>query len=257
MTRQLKSTLNAAPHHLRIAILSLDDLYLTHQGLLDVAAKFQNNAMLQGRGLPGTHDLKLGKDILRGLQFINDDETAHTVHLPIFDKSLFGGAGDRSSETVNVQGPLDIVIFEGWCCGFSPLTPSVLSRRYDHLLASNPPAVATRHPFESLLEIETNFQTLASTLYPFFTSLITIVPSSLSHIYSWRLEAEHGMKAANGGRGMTDDQVRAFVDRYMPVYELWGGLEGAMREPWVDRWKGRSLGIHVGGEREVLRIGRF
>lgn len=30
------------------------------------------------------------------------------------------------------------------------------------------------------------------------------------------------MKALNGGRGMEDEDVRRFVDRYMPAYEVWG-----------------------------------
>ena len=33
------------------------------------------------------------------------------------------------------------------------------------------------------------------------------------HIYKWRLQQEHNMKATNGGRGMTDSQVEAYVLR--------------------------------------------
>ena len=28
------------------------------------------------------------------------------------------------------------------------------------------------------------------------------------HIYKWRLQQEHAMKAQNGGKGMTDEQVK-------------------------------------------------
>jgi pantothenate kinase-related protein Tda10 len=31
------------------------------------------------------------------------------------------------------------------------------------------------------------------------------------------------MKRANGGKGMSDEEVVAFVDRYMPVYEEQSG----------------------------------
>ena len=31
------------------------------------------------------------------------------------------------------------------------------------------------------------------------------------HIYKWRLQQEHNMKAKNGGKGMTDAQVEAYV----------------------------------------------
>jgi D-glycerate 3-kinase len=174
--------------------------------------------------------------------------------LPVFDKSLFGGAGDRSRETVQVQGPLDVVVLEGWCCGFSPLGEDEIRQR--HAKAS-PVEVFGRHPIESLLQIETNFQTLASTLYPCFTTMITIIPSSLEHVYSWRLQAEHAMKAANGGSGMSDDEVRRFVDRYMPVYELWGGIQGVKREPWAKQWQGRGLAVYIDAQREVIKTERF
>ena len=31
------------------------------------------------------------------------------------------------------------------------------------------------------------------------------------YIYKWRLQQEHNMKAANGGKGMTDEQVEKYV----------------------------------------------
>ena len=37
------------------------------------------------------------------------------------------------------------------------------------------------------------------------------------------------MKKLNGGRGMSDDQVKAFVDRYMPAYALYGDEKGNVR----------------------------
>ena len=35
----------------------------------------------------------------------------------------------------------------------------------------------------------------------------------LDVIYKWRLQQEHTMKASNGGRGMSDEQVTRWVDR--------------------------------------------
>ena len=34
-------------------------------------------------------------------------------------------------------------------------------------------------------------------------------------MYAWRLEAE---RKANGNKGLTDEQVKDFVDRFMPAY---------------------------------------
>jgi len=43
--------------------------------------------------------------------------------VPRYDKSAFGGAGDRAPEDTwpAVAGPLDVVLFEGWMLGFSPV----------------------------------------------------------------------------------------------------------------------------------------
>ena len=59
--------------------------------------------------------------------------------------------------------------------------------------------------------------------YPLLDVFVQFVPvaqdgaSPWSLIYPWRLEAEHKMKRANGGRGMTDEQVYAFVKRYVSL----------------------------------------
>lgn len=38
-------------------------------------------------------------------------------------------------------------------------------------------------------------------------------------VYEWRREQEHKLKDERG-QGMSDAEVEDFVDRYMPVYEL-------------------------------------
>jgi D-glycerate 3-kinase len=123
ITNQLRASLSAPPHDLKVAVLSIDDLYLPYQGLR--ALYELDNPMLKGRGLPGTHDVPLGIDILGALQRINEhwpEETgSRSVEIPSFDKSLHDGFGDRVAAGVKVEGPLDVVIFEGWFVGFYPL----------------------------------------------------------------------------------------------------------------------------------------
>lgn len=52
------------------------------------------------------------------------------------------------------------------------------------------------------------------------------------------------MKRENGGKGMSDEGVRAFVDRYMPCYELYGAQE-----------VGKSgLVLEYGERREVVSV---
>lgn len=131
----MKVILNGPPHNLSIAVLSIDDLYLPHSGLVAVAAAHPENRLLAGRGLPGTHDIALGSDLLKQLSAINDDNNEgaarHEIRPPFFDKSLFDGEGDRVESMEVVRAPLDIVLFEGWFVGFCPITDGEINKRYE------------------------------------------------------------------------------------------------------------------------------
>jgi D-glycerate 3-kinase len=123
---------------LRVATLSIDDLYLPHAGLAALAAAHPTNGLLRGRGQPGTHDVPLGARVLRDLRRINDAGRGHepaAVRLPAFDKSRFGGAGDRVPEErwAAAAPPLDVVVLEGWCVGFYPQARAAVARRMDEV----------------------------------------------------------------------------------------------------------------------------
>jgi D-glycerate 3-kinase len=80
-----------------------------------------SNRLLQVRGNAGTHDLKLGTDTLTALKSAKSRNDQ--VALPRYDKSKNQGRGDRADPGTwpRVQGPLDIILFEGWMLGFRPL----------------------------------------------------------------------------------------------------------------------------------------
>lgn len=131
LSARLRDYLTSEPHNLRTALLSIDDLYLPHAELLDLAASQPLNPLWQGRGQPGTHDVALGAGILAALEGGNS-----TVELPRFDKSLFNGQGDRlpmdgSGAQIEQPPAVDVVILEGWCTGFYPITQQELDKRWD------------------------------------------------------------------------------------------------------------------------------
>lgn len=129
LTTLLRNKLSAEPHNLAVALLSIDDLYLPHEKLVELARSHPDNALLKGRGQPGTHDVPLGTQVLHSLKKINEPG-AEPVMLPIFEKSLHGGEGDRLPEGLLVHGPLDVVILEGWCTGFYPTPAEEIERRW-------------------------------------------------------------------------------------------------------------------------------
>lgn len=156
-----------------------------------------------------------------------------SVDLPVFDKSLHGGEGDRACSTRLDE--TDVFLLEGWSLGFSALSEEQVEQRWAKGRR------ASQHPLESLLEINRNLAATQAALGE-FDAHIELRPLSYETVYDWRLEAEHRMKERNGGRGMSDSQVRAFVDRYMPVYEVF--------EPQ----KRQMLRITLDERREVLDV---
>jgi len=183
------------------AHVSFDDFYLRGEDQDEVAAAHPTNAILQVRGNAGTHDLALGKEVLEGLC----SGITGTVDVPCYDKSARSGRGDRHprSRWTSVQTPCDVVLFEGWMAGFKHRGDSA--------------ALADIHP--ALPEVDALLSR-----YSAWDNLIdawcVMGLSDKTNVFKWRLEAEHKMKA--GGRpGMSDDQVRDFVNRYMPAYEAY------------------------------------
>jgi len=53
---------------------------------------------------------------MKVLQELRDSKQGGEVRVPVFEKSLNSGEGDRvaQNEWVSVKGKVDVVIFEGW-----------------------------------------------------------------------------------------------------------------------------------------------
>ena len=229
LTSCLHSLLADPPYSLLVAVLSIDDLYLPHAGLTALAEAHPRNRLLHGRGQPGTHDIPLGRAILTALKAIND---GGDVSLPVFDKSLFDGAGDRAVETRVVRGPIDVVVLEGWCVGFYPVSRVEVGARWERKVPGLDEFDMTGFvALEDVLEVNAMlgayvewWQALDAFIQVCAVCLGLLCvnnracrqirgppTSSLSIIYRWRLQQEQHMKAKNGGRGMTDVQVKTCV----------------------------------------------
>ncbi|VDB95937.1 unnamed protein product [Peniophora sp. CBMAI 1063] len=262
----------------RTATLSIDDLYLPHDGLIALASSHPDNGLLHGRGQPGTHDVPLGARVLAALKSIN--HSGQNVRLPSFDKSQYNGEGDRVPEAdwTPVKGPLDVVLLEGWCVGFYPQARADIERAMSETPAGLEDIFDLgQYSLEHVLEVN---ELLAQYVkwWDMIDVFIQIRPEASKpyvHIYKWRLQQEHAMKAQNGGKGMTDEQVKRFIDRYIPGYHFFGrgvvagGVLPATGErvwpPWLPNLAPvhpvseasqfrppRLLQITIGESREVL-----
>lgn len=193
----MPEALSSPPHNLKLAALSLDDLYLPHAELTQLAEDNPKNKLLHGRGQPGTHDLPLGHKCLEALASINTSRES-IVELPVYDKSKFSGQGDRSIETVKVQAPVDIVIFEGWATGFYSIEEKDLRTTYEKA-QQNPAQYASsrygyQEPFflshcvESLLQINEYLRQYEDQLWSFIDCFVQLRPESMNFVWKWRLQ---------------------------------------------------------------------
>ncbi|KAH0829167.1 P-loop containing nucleoside triphosphate hydrolase protein [Lanmaoa asiatica] len=244
LTSRLRSLLAEPPHSLLVAVLSIDDLYLPHAGLTALAEMHPQNRLLHGRGQPGTHDVELGREILKALKAINDAEGGGPgeVALPVFDKSMFDGEGDRASQAQVVRGPVDVVVLEGWCVGFYPVRREVVEERWQRTVPGlDDYDMQAFVSLEDVLEVNERLTSYVEwwSAFDAFIQIRGPPTSPFAIIYQWRLQQERDMKAKNGGRGMTDVQVKTFVDRYIPGYVFFGD---GVRRGTVDE-KGEVLTV--------------
>ena len=114
----------------RVATLSLDDLYKTRAERQTMAREV--HPLFATRGVPGTHDVALGKEVLAAVRAGQSG-----IRLPRFDKA----ADDRAAQAdwPVVAAPIDVLLFEGWCTAATPQTPAALAEPVNQLEAEEDP----------------------------------------------------------------------------------------------------------------------
>ncbi|ALF52050.1 glycerate kinase [Nostoc piscinale CENA21] len=192
---------------------SLDDLYKTYSDRLIL---LQQDPRLSWRGPPGTHDVDLGLNVL---EQIRQGETSVTV--PRFEKSLYAGAGDRT--TPEIVTNIDIVLFEGWFVGVRPIDPKAFE--------NTPPPIIT--DTDKVFARDMN-QQLSNylPLWDCLDSLILLYPTDYRSSLTWRKQAEQQMVAA-GKSGMSDSQIEEFVNYFWRSLHPELFLKPMLRSPSV------------------------
>ncbi|KAL2196766.1 P-loop containing nucleoside triphosphate hydrolase protein [Corynascus similis CBS 632.67] len=228
-------------------VVSIDDFYLTHADQLALAAAHPDNALVQHRGEPGTHDIPLLTTFLDALQF-----NAHPVPIPQYDKSAFSGLGDRAPPSTwpstSPANPPRVLILEGWCVGFRPLDPADLSSRWS---AGSSSRTLHKHKLEHLQLVNERLADYDRVVNGALDAFVHIDAEDTEYVYAWRAEQEAQLWREKGS-GMTEEQVVRFVDAYYPAYELYtDGVRRGVFEGVPGR-QGCQLRVVVGRDRAVV-----
>jgi D-glycerate 3-kinase len=186
---------------LKVATLSLDDLYLPLAARLKLGE--QVHPLLRTRGVPGTHDTRLG------IHTLHDLAHEKRVLLPRFDKARNDRRPAEAWDTL--MGPADLVLFEGWCVGARPQGLEALTQPINALEANEDVDGRWRKYVNDALGGE--YQSLFAKI----NLLVLLAAPSFDVVLKWRTQQEHELRdQARGDRSgvMSDAEVARFIQHY-------------------------------------------
>ena len=179
-----------------VAVLSIDDFYFTKSERADLASTV--HPLLRIRGVPGTHDVPMLSQCLSDLHALKQGES---VALPRFDKA----SDDRAEETEwpQVEGPIDLIILEGWCVGSRCQTAAELLSPVN-ALEQDEDADGTWRNYAN--------EQLREKYTPVFNRidmLVFLKAPSFDAIYRWRLQQEAQLETQ-----MSESEIRHFIQYF-------------------------------------------
>jgi len=191
-------------HQLSCAIISIDDIYLTRQERVQLSEDV--HPLLKTRGVPGTHDVSMGIDLIKQLKH------SKPVQLPVFDKAI----DDRAPEEkwISCDTPVDIILFEGWCVGALAQQPQELANPCNSLEESEDKDAAWRTYAN---------QQLAGPyreLFNLIDRLVMLKAPDFECVYQWRSTQEEKLRQRTADLGlhsnsiMNDEQIKRFIMHY-------------------------------------------
>ena len=185
----------------RSAVLSIDDFYLTRSERQALGRDV--HPLFATRGAPGTHDTSMMRDTLDRLR---DLGPGARLELPRFDKAI----DDRAADGPEVTGPLDLVIFEGWCVGSTAQDEAAMPEPVNALEREEDPDATWRTMAN---------RKLAADYEPVFAMLDVLVflaAPSFDAVYRWRLEQEQKLAARSAGSAIMEE---AEIEKFIAFYE--------------------------------------
>ena len=187
-----------------VAVLSIDDLYLPAVERQKLSQTV--HPLLRTRGVPGTHDVALGIDVLNAL---GGNEP---VRMPRFDKAI----DDRVPVMFwhSLDAPVDLVLFEGWCVGARAQPLDALRAPTNELEATEDADARWRWYVNVALAGE--YQKLFGRI----DYLVLLASPGFEVVQKWRTQQEHELRelvtrtgaAATGV--MSDTEIARFIQHY-------------------------------------------
>lgn len=191
-------------HQQRVAVLSIDDLYKTHEERQRLGREI--HPLLITRGVPGTHDVAMGLDLIHALK---SAKVGTLTPLPAFSKAI----DDRlpADGWTSFQGRPDIILFEGWCVGTNPESETALIEPINRLERDEDPDGYWRR------YVNEQLQESYSSLFAELDGLLMLKVPDMARVLEWRTQQENQLSAqsdATDRRMMDAPAMERFIMHY-------------------------------------------
>jgi len=230
----LQENRSASRRDYRCVSFSLDDLYKSY---VERQRLRESDPRLRWRGPPGTHDVDIGLELLDNLRQANRRKPAI---VPRFDKSLWGGAGDKTQP--EIIDAVDVVLFEGWFVGVRPVTDDRIFENAPDPICTEEDRAFARDCNERLLDYVPLWHRL--------DRLLILQPNDYRFSLLWRTEAEH-KAIAQGKAGLSDAELADFVNYFWKALHPDLFITPLTRNPLLT-----NLVVEIQADRRIGRIYR-
>ena len=174
----------------KLSVISIDDFYLPSE---EMEFAIKNNPWNVSRGFPGSHSIDLMKEKL--LKWKTDGQ----LNVPVFDKSLRKGLGDRAHW--REESP-DLLIIEGWFLGVKPLSIDL-----DNSEKISPPLSVFESSYR--IKIQNNLDQYLD-VWNMIDQIWHLKPLKFEYLNEWKSNQEKSMQFKSGS-SLKDDNLSNFL----------------------------------------------
>ncbi len=174
----------------KLSVISIDDFYLPSE---EMEFAIKNNPWNVSRGFPGSHSIDLMKEKL--LKWKTDGQ----LTVPVFDKSLRKGLGDRAHW--REESP-DLLIIEGWFLGVKPLSIDL-----DKSEKFSPPLSVFESSYRD--KIQNNLDQYLG-VWNMIDQIWHLKPLKFEYLNEWKTNQEKIMQFKSGS-SLKDDNLSNFL----------------------------------------------
>ena len=174
----------------KIAVISIDDFYLPSY---EMKLAINNNPWNVSRGFPGSHSVKLMHEKLLNWK-INGE-----LNVPVFDKSLRNGLGDRSHWRSDKP---DLLILEGWFLGIEPFSSDFNDKSINS-------AEFSPHEISYRFKIQKNLKEYLE-VWSLIDNIWHLKPLNFEYMNLWKSNQEKEMLLKKGN-ALRDEKLSNFL----------------------------------------------